>query len=145
MIALIVHLNGKRVAIAGADDLCVLHAIVTAAGELGKSTARVGKRRGVNMHMTVGGLTGRANQEADEHLRWVNLQRLRVGDKITVEIVRSDKPDQHASATPAVRDVERQQKFKARVEERIRSAKKLAKKKSSASNSVGGKGKASSR
>jgi hypothetical protein len=44
MIGLAVYLNGKRMTVAGADDLCVLNAIVNAVGELGASTVRVGKR-----------------------------------------------------------------------------------------------------
>ena len=60
MIGLAVYLNGKRKAVAGADDLCVLSAIVTAVGELGASTASVGKRHGVDLHLSVGGLTRRA-------------------------------------------------------------------------------------
>lgn len=44
MIAVAVYLNGKKLTVAGTDDLCVLNAIVNAVGELGKSTVPIGKR-----------------------------------------------------------------------------------------------------
>ncbi len=54
MIGLAVYLNGKKLTLAGADDLCVLNAIVNA-----------------------------------------------VGDRITVTLVRTERPDKHTSAHPA--------------------------------------------
>src|ERR1700683_3679120 len=101
MIGLTVYLNRKKLAVAGAEDLCVLNAIVNAVGELGKSTARIGKRRGVDLWLSVGGLTRRPKGAQDEHLRWVSLKRLRVGDRITVQIVRNDRPDNHTGSTIA--------------------------------------------
>jgi len=85
MIGLTVYLNKKKLAVAGADDLCVLNAIVNAVGELGKSTTRVGKRRTVDLWLSVGGLTRRPKGTEDEHLRWVGHKRLRIGDRITVQ------------------------------------------------------------
>jgi hypothetical protein len=101
MIGLAVRLNGKRLTVAGAEDLCVLNTIVAAGGELGASTARIGERRRVHLHLSVGGLTRRAKGTTDEHLRWISVQPLRVGDRISIEIVRTDKPDKHKSATTA--------------------------------------------
>lgn len=104
MIGLAVYLNGKKLTVAGADDLCVLNAIVNAVGELGKATERVGRRRSVDLWLTVGGLTRRAKGAGDEHLRWLGHKRLRVGDKITVRVVQTDRPDKHKAATLAVKD-----------------------------------------
>ena len=108
MIGLAVYLNGKRLTEAGAEDLGVLNAIVTAVGDLGASTAPVHPKRSVDLHLSVGGLTRRAEKMPDEHLRWVNLRRLKVGDRICVKIIRTAKPDKYASATPAVRDNKKQ-------------------------------------
>jgi hypothetical protein len=110
MIGLAVYLNGKRVTVAGADDLCVLNAIVNAVGELGASTVRVGKRRSVDLHLTVGGLTRRAERKQDEHLRWTKLQRLKIGDKISVQIVKTAKPDPYTEAHVAAKETPLQKK-----------------------------------
>jgi hypothetical protein len=45
MIGLTIYLNRKKLTVAGADDPCVLNAIVNAVGELGKSTEGIEKRR----------------------------------------------------------------------------------------------------
>ena len=108
MIALAVYLNRKRLTIAGAEDLCVLSAGITAVGDLGAATAPVHPKRSVDLHLSVGGLTRRAEKMPDEHLRWVNLRRLKVGDRISVKIIRTAKRDKHASATPAARETKKQ-------------------------------------
>ena len=134
MIALAVYLNKKKIAVAGADDLCVLNATVNAVGELGKSTAKVGKRRTADLFLTVGGLTKRLDEAQDEHLRWTNHKRLRIGDKITIELVRTDRPDIHVGSTVAIRETPAV--AKRRMEKRMKAsaqanaaAKKLPKKK----------------
>ena len=101
MIGLTVYLNRKKLTVAGTNDLCVLNAIVNAVGELGESTARVGKRRNADLWLSVGGLTRRPKGTEDEHLRWIRHKRLRVGDKITVQVVRTDRPDKPTGSTPA--------------------------------------------
>jgi hypothetical protein len=101
MIGLAVYLNRKKLTVAGTDDLCVLNAIVNAVGELGESTARVGKRRNADLWLSVGGLTRRPKGAEDEHLRWIGHKRLRVGDKITVQVVRTDRPDKPTGSSPA--------------------------------------------
>jgi hypothetical protein len=109
MIGLAVYLNGKRMTVAGADDLCVLNAIVNAVGELGTSTVRVGKRRSVDLHLSVGGLTRRAKGK-DEHLRWIKHRRLKIGDKISVQIVQTDKPDAYTEAHAALKETSLQKR-----------------------------------
>jgi hypothetical protein len=108
MIGLAVYLNRKRLTMAGAEDLCVLSAGITAVGDLGASTAPVHPKRSVDLHLSVGGLTRRAEKKPDEHLLWVNLRRLKVGDRISVKIIRTAKPDKYKSATPAVRETKKQ-------------------------------------
>jgi len=101
MIGLTVYLNKKKLTVAGADDLCVLNAIVNAVGELGKSTVRIRKRSTEDLWLSVGGLTRRPEGTDDEHLRWLGHKRLRVGDRVTVKIVRTDRPNKHTSSTIA--------------------------------------------
>lgn len=104
MIALAVYLNKKKLTVAGTDDLCVLNAIVNAVGELGKSTMPLGKRGKPDLWLSVSGLTSRPDGAEDEHLRWIGHRRLRVGDKVTVQLVRTDRPDRHKSSTVATRN-----------------------------------------
>lgn len=99
MIGLAVYLNRRRLTVAGAEDLGVLNAIVNAVGRLGKSTAPIGKRNSRDLWLSVGGLTRRSKGAEDEHLRWIRMKRLRVGDKVTVQVVRTDQPDRHVDAT----------------------------------------------
>lgn len=104
MIALAVYLNRKKLVVAGSDDLCVLNAIVNAVGELGKLTVPIGERGKPDLWLSVSGLTSRPDGAEDEHLRWIGHRRLRVGDKITVQLVKTDRPDRHRSSTVATRD-----------------------------------------
>jgi hypothetical protein len=102
MIALKVRLNGKQVCVAGADDLAVLNAIVTASGKLGNKTvpARPDDTTG-EIFYSVGGLTARPDPTKDVHMRWKSVAALNVGDVIQVEIVETDKPDRAKSRTKA--------------------------------------------
>ena len=100
MIGLAVYLNRKKLTVAGTEDLSVLNAIVNAVGTLG-TKARVDKRKGVSLFLSVGGLTGRSGGLEDEHLRWVEHQRLRVGDRVSVRIVRTNKANKPRSAHSA--------------------------------------------
>jgi hypothetical protein len=104
MIALAVYLNRKKLTVGGADDLCVLNAIVNAVGKLGNTAERIGTRRQPDLWLSVGGLTKRSGGAQDEHLRWIGHKRLRIGDKITVQLVRTDQPDKPASASVATRN-----------------------------------------
>ena len=74
MISLAVYLNGKKLTVAGADDLGVLNAIVNAVGSLGKSTAPVGKGVTRDLWLSVSGLTRRIEGAQDEHLRWIRMK-----------------------------------------------------------------------
>ena len=66
MIAFEVRLNGKRICIAGAEDLAVLNTIISASGKLGPKTvpARPDDING-EVFYSVGGLTARPDPEQD--------------------------------------------------------------------------------
>lgn len=102
MIALEVKRNGKRVCIAGADDLAVLSADVTAVGKLGRKTvpARPDETTG-EIHYSVGGLTSRPDPDKDVHMNWTSIAPLRVGDVIEVRILETGKVDRARSRTKA--------------------------------------------
>src|SRR6266850_6691129 len=104
MIAFEVKLNGKRLCIAGAEDLAVLSTQVTACGKLGKKTvpARPDDTTG-EIHYSVGGLTARPDAKKDVHLKWQSVAPLRVGDVIEVRILETEKVDRATCRTKAKR------------------------------------------
>ena len=72
---------------AGAEDLSVLDAMVTAVGKLGRdSRGSQDHRDGHKIELEVGGLTARAERSADEHLDWIK-QPLKTGDVVTIRVV----------------------------------------------------------
>jgi hypothetical protein len=95
MIALEVKLNGKRVCIAGADDMAVLSADVTACGKLGKKT--VPRRpNATEIYYSVGGLSPRPNGK-DIYPKWKLAAPLQVGDVLEVRILETEKVDRAIS------------------------------------------------
>ncbi|HEV2292462.1 MAG TPA: hypothetical protein VGR35_01320 [Tepidisphaeraceae bacterium] len=104
MIAFEVRLNGKRICIAGAEDLAVLSAHVTASGKLGANTvpARSDDTDG-EVFYSVGGLTARPDPDKDVHVRWKSTSPLRVGDVIQVKVLKVKKADRAKSRTKAIR------------------------------------------
>jgi hypothetical protein len=104
MIALEVSLNGKRVCIAGANDLSVLIAQVTACGRLGKKTVRARPDDTTGeIHYSVGGLTARTDPEKDVHVSWKSIAPVRIGDVIQIKILETEKVDRATSRTKAKR------------------------------------------
>jgi len=102
MIAFEVSVNGKRVCVAGAEDLGVLSTIITACGKLGrKSVPYRPDETSSEVHYSVGGLTSRPNPKDDHHLKWKSAQRLAIGDVITVRVVETKKASRVASRTKA--------------------------------------------
>lgn len=98
MVALEVTLNGKRVCVAGAEDLAVLSTIISASGKLGKKT--VPPRPGddtFDIYYSVGGLTSRPDPAKDVHVRWESVTPLKVGDVIQVRILETVKVDRARS------------------------------------------------
>lgn len=116
MIGLAIYLNRRRLTVAAAEDLALLSATVIAMGQLGKSTAWSGKRT-PNLRLSVSALTCRSGAAEDERLTWIGTKRLRVGDKVTVQVVRTEKPDRHESATVAS---SRRHQAKRRMQKRTR-------------------------
>ena len=102
MIAFEVSHNGKLVCIAGANDLAVLNAIVSASGKLGSKTvpARPDDKTG-EIFYSVGGLTARLDPTKDVHMRWKSVAPLKAGDVIQVRIVETNTPDRPTSRTKA--------------------------------------------
>lgn len=102
MIALEVNLNGNRVCLAGAEDLAVLSAHVTACGKLGSKTvtARPDETSG-EIHYSVHGLTARPDPSTDVHVNWKSVEHLQVGDVVAVRIVETAAPDRPRSRKKA--------------------------------------------
>jgi hypothetical protein len=113
MIALRVILNGKPICTAGAEDLAVLNAIVSAVGNLGALTKR-NRNEPPDIYLSVGGLTGR-REGSDEHVRWAEQQPLRAGDRVEIEVIDTFDVDRPAVTRPL--DVQRErQKERERYE-----------------------------
>lgn len=115
MIAFEIKRNGKRVCIAGAEDLGVLSAIITAAGKLGVKTVCEGQADDVvpELFYSVGGLTRRRDPKKDVHLHWKSVGRLRVGDSLEVRIVevrKADRPKSQVSREKALRNLSKRRK-----------------------------------
>ncbi len=91
MIALRVRLNGKKLCVAGAEDLSVLNAIINAVGAIGRKPRKI--RDGEpDLFLSVSGLTGRKSG-TDDHLRWVEFQQLAIGDRVEVEFIEASSAD----------------------------------------------------
>ncbi len=99
MIAFEVRLNGRRICIAGAEDLCVLTANIVATGMLGVKTIPAGRDDDSvpDLFYSVGGLTRRPDPKKDVHLRWKSVAPLRVGDVLEVKVVEVSKADRPKS------------------------------------------------
>jgi len=102
MIALEVRKNGKRVCIAGADDMTVLSADVTALGKLGKKTVPRRPNGATRIYYSVGGLSPRPNGK-DIYPKWKLAAPLRVGDVIEVRVLETEKVDRATSRNKAKR------------------------------------------
>lgn len=104
MVAFEVTLNGKRICIAGADDLSVLSTSVSAGGKLGKKTVppRTGEET-FDIYYSVGGLTSRPDPATDVHVNWKSVAPLKVGDVIQVRILETGKVDRARSRKKAER------------------------------------------
>jgi hypothetical protein len=105
MIAFEVELNGQSLGIAGADDLSVLTAIVSAVGKLGPHSAGAYQRENhYDMELTVGGLTSRPEGIQDEHLDWISQSALKLGDVVTVKLVEASATDAPTRSMPKPAD-----------------------------------------
>ena len=105
MLALRVTINEKKTVIAGAEDLSVLSAVVTLTGKLGAKAEDPGRGK-PDMHLHVGGLTARKRRR-DQHIRWTPHLKLKVGDRVLIELIKTEKPQRAVERTPAERRDER--------------------------------------
>jgi len=104
MIALEVCVNGKKICVAGTEDLGVLSANVTACGILGKKTVRVRPdETSGEIFYSVGGLTSRPDPEKDVHIKWKSITPLNVGDVIQIRILETETVDRAISRKRANR------------------------------------------
>lgn len=103
MIAFEVSLNGNRVCVAGAEDLAVLTAGVTAVGKLGEKTVRPGSAETADIFCNVGGMTGRPDSGKDVFVNWLSTSPLQMGDVIQIKVVETDKADRAKSRKNAAR------------------------------------------
>src|SRR5205809_726927 len=90
MFALRLTINKRNPVVAGAEDLSVLSTSISLVGHLGSETANRGPGK-PNMHVHLGGLTSRRGKKADKHLRWLPHTKLKVGDRVLVEIIEAEK------------------------------------------------------
>lgn len=93
MFALKVQINDNAPVTGGSEDLGVLSAILTCTGKLGPSSVPFRDDGTHDFTFRLGGLTSRAKGEADEHLVWMEHHELKLGDKVTVQIVETDDVD----------------------------------------------------
>ena len=116
MLALEVVLNGDRIAVAGADDLNVLNGMVTAVGKLGrKASGTKAQPKGYDIRLSVGGLTGRQGGIPNEHVRWEEMKKLKVGDEVLIRVLRArvaDPPNHLIGAEPKHSERNERQEFK---------------------------------
>ena len=108
MIAFEVSLNEKRICVAGAEDLGVLSAHVTACGKLGKKTVPFRPDDASDeIHYSVGGLTSRPKSQTNVHVRWASDRQLRVGDVVTVRVIETETADRATSRSKVKRALRR--------------------------------------
>jgi len=102
LLALEIFVNGRKVSLAGAEDLSVLTGIVSAVGKLGKKASRGKKAHSSNdLWLSVGGLTDRADGSPNEHLRWVGHKKLKIGDRVEIRVRKATTADLPIETTPA--------------------------------------------
>jgi hypothetical protein len=93
MIALKVQIKDNAPVTGGSRDLGVLSAILTCAGKLEPETMLSRQNEKQDVTFRLGGLTSRAKGKLDEHLAWLEHHDLKLGDKVTVQIIETDKAD----------------------------------------------------
>jgi hypothetical protein len=101
MLGLKVSINGGEPVVCGAEDLGVLMAGVHLAGQLGARTQHPRPGEAPDLWVRAGGLTSRPDDQGDEHINWIHHHALKVGDSVTIEIVRTETPSEPVDRTPA--------------------------------------------
>lgn len=94
MLVLELRINGKLVSTAGADNLSVLGAHVTALGKLGdNSLGTKVLKDGIELRCEMTGLTSREGEPHNIHLSWFCSEGMEVGDEVTITIKEADSAD----------------------------------------------------
>lgn len=88
VLAIEVEVNGKRLVVAGAEDLALLSAQIAAGVGSDNATIQVD----TDFHLTVMALTSPRSARM-ANLTWCNGLPLQVGDSITFRIVQVEQPD----------------------------------------------------
>ncbi len=101
MYAIKVQVNSNWPVIGGAKDLSVLSAILTLAGKLGEASHPHRGDKTVDFTFRLGGLTSRGPGVEDEHLVWLEERDLKLGDRLTFEIVETEAPSAIESGSKA--------------------------------------------
>ncbi len=102
MIAFEVSLNGKRLTVAGAEDLGVMSVILAAAGNLGPLTVeRIKRAQERKLTLSAGGITSRSDEDKDEFLDWVMPMDLNIGDDIHVKLLELEEVDKPVFSRPS--------------------------------------------
>ncbi len=83
MITFRVTINNEPVVVAGHEDLSVLSSIVS-------GTALRDESSSANLHLHLGGLTGRGGGAEEEFFNWMEHRPLKVGDRVELEIVEGE-------------------------------------------------------
>lgn len=97
MIALKVRINDEASIIAGAEDLSVVDTSISCMGRLGSLSQPSSSDKPNVFHCHVGGLVSRTSPKAGEHLQWLSRFDLKVGDKVTIEIVETHEVSPYIS------------------------------------------------
>jgi hypothetical protein len=124
MIAVEVNLNGKRLCVAGAEDLGVLSVALNVTGSLGPKTVEGTPLGGqvapdvqpVEPHLYIGGLTSRGSGVSDDHLRWRDDVSVSIGDVLTIRFLEvepgaADAPDAIKDSGESVVDASERRMF----------------------------------
>jgi hypothetical protein len=112
MIAFRIKLNGRRFATAGLPGHHVVSAIATSVVRKPEvvKLARPRRLEHQELRFELGGLWT-SPDGAQEHVSWTKIQALKPGDKLSIEVVKTDRPDEpiHRSRTeaPSLEDSER--------------------------------------
>ncbi|MEO8677214.1 MAG: hypothetical protein ABI569_16680 [Casimicrobiaceae bacterium] len=93
MRALKVRINDQTPVTAGAADLGVLSVIVTCVGKLGPDAVSPRGSEADELKIDLGGLTSRPADSVNENFEWLPGVPVKVGDKITVEILETEHVD----------------------------------------------------
>lgn len=101
MYAIKAQINENPAVVGGSEDLVVLSAILTLTGKLGEAGRPHRGTETADLTFRLGGLTSRGPGIQDEHLVWLETNDLKLGDKLTFEIIQTSHPSPVESGSEA--------------------------------------------